>query len=48
MKTKRMFYLPLIIFCSLCFFALPQAMAEVNARFDASKMGDMCHFDPNK
>ena len=47
MKTKRMFYLPLIIFCSLCLFALPQAMAEVNARFDASKMGDMYNFDPN-
>ncbi len=29
-------------------FYLPQASAEVNAGFDASKMGDMCHFDPNK
>jgi len=47
MKTKKMVYLSLIILCGLCFFALPQAMAEVNARFDASKMGDMYDFDPN-
>ena len=47
MKTKKVVYLSLIILCALCFFALPQAMAEVNARFDASKMGDMYDFDPS-
>lgn len=46
MKKIRLIYLPLIIFCSLCFLALPQAMA-VNAAFDVNKMGDMSDFDPN-
>jgi branched-chain amino acid transport system substrate-binding protein len=47
MKKIRLIYLPLIIFCSLCFLAVPQVSAEVKARFDASKMGDMYDFDPN-
>ena len=29
-------------------FYLPQASDEVKARFEASKMGDIGHFDPNK
>ncbi len=47
MKTFRKIFSVIIVFCCLCLLGVPQAMAEVNARFDASKMGDMYDFDPN-
>ena len=47
MKSTKKIFLTTVVFCCLCLLVAPQAMAEVNARFDASKMGDMYDFDPN-
>jgi len=47
MKSTKKIFLTTVVFCCLCLLGAPQAMAEVNARFDASKMGDMYDFDPN-
>ena len=44
-KTGRMFLVSMLLYCLL---GLPQAMAaEVKAKFDVDKMGDMSDFDPN-
>lgn len=44
-KTGRMFLVSMLLYC---FLGLPQAMAaEVKAKFDVDKMGDMSDFDPN-
>jgi len=47
MKLRKMVFSTIMVFCCLFLLGLTQTMAEVNARFDASKMGDMSDFDPN-
>ncbi len=46
MKLRKVVFSTIMVFCCLWLFGLTQAMAA-NARFDASKMGDMSDFDPN-